>query len=353
MVKYITFNYPAAEPGSKTLLTGIRLVDGCKRTYFISGFYSDPEQRITAFVYKGPLVGNHKAERFHTLAYPSAPGATVDVTSLYGPDNAPNDKDEKDDDENKCEQLIRVVGNYSTVESGHNAFGCLYQGALDGTGEWRTIVPQPLTTDPVLNTIAHSTNGGLVVGNYDTQLQQGKAFLYDIKTEQYYAIEKPNAISITAYGIWHDCGHQYTIAGGYADVARLGDGVSAAYLVDWDHKKKRLSNWRTFFYDNDKEGSLVTHFDGITGDGECGYYLTGDWIGKSSSETPPAPPVQEKAFFAHVVNSCAKKAREWREVAFPGAALTSGNSIACKNVIGVYTHIENSIETINGYVAKF
>ena len=224
---YSTFNYyPAPTNNSKTLLTGIRGRKVCKCSkssytgipmkyrnteLFISGWYNSPkvnDEVVTIpFVYKGDIAGNGI---FHVLNYPSAPGRTVTATNLYGPDII------------KCNK-IRVVGNYTIEENTTSksvVIGCLYQGPLDGTGKWITLTPA--SSDPVYNTIAHSTNGGIVVGNYDTELYQGKAFIYDICSKEYFDIIKPGAVSITAYGVWHNGGNSYTICGGYSDLNLLG-----------------------------------------------------------------------------------------------------------------------------------
>ncbi len=62
-----------------------------------------------------------------------------------------------------------------------------------------------------LFTIAHSTFGNQVVGDYDTDLATGNAFIYNISTGTYTTNNIPGAISTTAYGIYGD-----KIAGGYA-----------------------------------------------------------------------------------------------------------------------------------------
>lgn len=215
---YKTFNFPGSLPGSKTLLTGIRQTS--RKNYIITGFYEYPDSAFNtaSFVFKGKLNGSGK---WYTLNYPSSPGVTVDQTNLYGPDVVCH-----------CNGNItyNIVGNYTQVDV-TSTFGALYQGLLNGEGKWTTIIPTPLSTDSILNTICHSTMGGLVVGNYDTSLIQGKAFIYDIKTGIYTDIVKPGAISITAYGIWKNSGskHNYTIAGGFFNVP----GAEGGYLVDW------------------------------------------------------------------------------------------------------------------------
>jgi len=324
---YRTFNYPSEVDGGKTLLTGIRQVNGEKNDYYISGFYKYPEDtRVASFVYKGC---RHGRGTWNLLDYPSSEGATVSATNLYGPDNG------------KHEGNIKVVGNYTTVEAGQKAFGCLYRGPLDGSGKWLTLTPT--SEEPVLNTIAHSTHGKLVVGNYDTQLNQGKAFIYDHKTGEYFDITKDGALTITAYGVWHNGDHSYTICGGYSNLDHLS-GIDTGYVVDWDNKNRKLSNWRLYNYGNDPVKAIITHFDGITSDGNGGYNLTGDWIGADQGS-------QKLGFFANVrrrLNGKFKKAR-WESIAYPHHLLTSGNSVSKYTVIGVYTSDPDN--EVNGYIS--
>ena len=327
--KYQTFNYPGFTQGGETLLTGIRPVKNDQCNYYVSGWYQYPPDstRVDAFIYKG----NFKtAGQWSVLNFPSSPGVTVTATNLYGPDNY------------KCDQ-IRVVGNY-TIEQQSGAIGALYEGPLNGSGVWTTLIPSSLSTSQVLNTIAHSTNGGLVVGNYDTLLIQGKAFIYDIKTKKYTNIVKEGAKSITAYGIWHNGGTDYTIAGGYTNLNHE-TGVDSAYLVDYNSCSHKFTNWRSYNFGNDPIKSIVTHFDGITSDGCGGYYLTGDYIDVLDPDT-------DVAFFAHVKrDKCGNFGKaKWEQVHYPGSQVTSGNSVANKIVIGVYK-LEGD-DSIYGYVSN-
>lgn len=309
--------FALAENG-KTLLTGIRKLS--KHEYLISGWYQSNGGQVLAFVYRGALRGGG---RFYDLAVPSAPGATVISTNLYGPNHV--DKD-----------VIRVVGNFTLLEQ-PGGLGCLYEGKLDGSGTWTNIVPTGLTSDPVLNTIAHSTHGDLVVGNFDTQLTRGRAFLYNILDKTYVEIKPTLQVaSITAYGVWHNGGHSYTVCGGYVrgGLPPNPEGPSErAYLLDWDNERKQFSNFRSFTYKN--RDALITHFNGITGakNSSCnsckkkddGYYLTGDTQHGIGSE--------KKAFLAHVSR---KSRASWKRLQFPGSQSTSGNSVAETDVVGVY-----------------
>jgi hypothetical protein len=337
---YLKFNYPGAVFGSKTLLTGIRGTGNgniVNDTLYISGFYTSPDGAITSFLYKGDLTGRdgscndiNSRNNWHVLGYPSAPGRSVIATSLYGPAILKHGN-------------VRVVGNYTTEESNGSAFGCMYEGPLDGSGIWTTLVPQ-FGTDPTLNVIAHSTHGDLVVGNYDTELYQGKAFIYDIRTGTYYDISKPKQCpskvgikSITAYGVWHNDGANYTICGGFTRLDP-STGLDSAYLIDWNNKTHTFSNWRSYNYNNDNKTAAVTHFDGITTDGHDGYNLTGDAILLNENK--------EIAFFSHI--GCNDDAH-WAQIKYPGSVSTSGNSVYKSAVIGVY-QIDH-IPTVNGYIS--
>lgn len=318
--KYFVFNYPATVAGN-TFLTGIRRTSSSRKDQvYISGFFTEQSgPLVIAFVYKGSLSGKGK---FYVLQFPSSTGVTVTSTNLYGPNNAPR------------RGQIRVVGNFTTSEAGSSALGCLYEGKLDGSGTWTQLLPSfPSVT--VLNTIAHSTMGRLVVGNYDTSLATGKAFIYDITTQEYFDIIKPGAVSITAYGIWHNGGRHYTICGGFANIG--SPAIGSSYLVDWNNKTRTFYNWRIYWYNNDPTNSIITHFDGITTDSHGGYYLTGDWVSVGGSTY---------AFFCHVRRS---GVASWSLVAYPNQTLTSGNSVYKRNVIGVF--VDTSTSLSNGYIS--
>uniref|UniRef100_A0A6C0CC57 Uncharacterized protein n=1 Tax=viral metagenome TaxID=1070528 RepID=A0A6C0CC57_9ZZZZ len=320
---YFTKNYLSTVQG-KTLLTGIRGVKNSARDVYISGFYKTVDDlKIIAFVYEGGIFGNGI---WHELGYPSSENNTVTSTSLYGPNNG------------KKKRHIQVVGNYTNEESGDSAIGCLYEGNLDGKGKWTTIIPT--SSNPVLNTICHSTMGGLIVGNYDTNSKIGKAFIYDIETKKYFDIVKLGAISITAYGIWHNICSSYTICGGFSNFKE--GAVDTAYLVDWDNHTHTFHNWRDYSYGNNH--TLITHFDGITSDEKGGYNLTGDWKDLDNST--------DLAFFANVKRCKCKKSftrATWESISYPNQPITSGNSVYQDTVIGVYASPDS--ENVNGYIS--
>lgn len=233
------------------------------------------------------------------------------------------------------------------------SLGCLYQEKQEKQkekkekeekeekqGKWTIIVPP--FGNSTLNTICHSTNGDLVVGNYDTTQNTNisKAFIYDIITGNYYDIIIPGkeVFSISAYGIVKVASYykkkeksKYVICGGY--IEKIEEG-SKAFMMDFNLKKKRFSNFRSFTF---KGQSVVTHFDGISYDEKKEkYYLTGDYAnlpntGRNSINL-------EGAFMA-TVNKFGEV--KWEELSsaslsFPYPSIISGNSIAKDIVIGVY-----------------
>lgn len=351
MRQYNQFNYPNAVEGGKTLLTGIRNVK-CSKKMYICGYYepapNQEDQQVKSFVYKGCLpqkqkVTEYKKEKgqWFELYYPNS-----NVTNLYGPANYKKKE-------------IQIVGNY-TVSGSSELFGCMYQGPLNepSKGKWTQLLPP---FGDVLNVIAHSTMKNVVVGNYDTQIVQGKAFLYNTKSKKYVdmgdelmntkKIKKTKIVSITAYGVWYNGHHLYTICGGYV---ALGDTKEYGYLVDWNSKKKSFCNFRTYCYDN-KKNSVVTHFDGISALND-GYVLTGDAVTLEAVtlDTKKSDAV-EHAFYCTVPKFHSKGKKKinkgkWNEVKFPDSVGTSGNSVYQDIVIGVYSNANDS--TVYGYTSE-
>jgi len=319
-VKYTTLDYPLVEADGSTLLTGVRAVDASSDVY-ISGFYQPPDMGDQiGLIYEGSLSGDGL---WHELVAPSIPGATVTDTALYGPDDT-------------GDGAITVVGSYNTQENGAYPIGLLYQGPLDGSGTWR-----PLTPPGSQATIAHSTMGGFVVGNYDTDriAVPAKAFIYDIARDTYYDLVKDGAVSITAYGIWSNGGSSYTITGGATQ-----DGVLAGYLVDWDAVTHAPSNWTAYRFNNQTfPSTLLTHFEGITSDGSGGYDLAFDAATAADAI---------RVGLAHVprTSSGGFGTASWKTISYPDSTVTSANTVIDKTIIGVYQPASGGGKS--GYVAS-
>lgn len=317
MHKYCKLNYPEQQPGDSTLLTGIRGKYLRHKEVVICGFFESTDY-VTSFIYRN--------DKWYNLNFPN-----MTVTNLYGPDII--DK-----------HTIRVVGNYN-VSNNSPTIACIYEGKYCGQGKWTS-----LNVPDSTNSIAHSTMGDLVVGNYETVNNTSGAFIYNIKTQTYTKIIKEHTQSISAYGIWQNSANKYTICGGYininADVRK-----NVAYIVDYDevdnHKVNnhcgsihKLHHWREYSYGNDPI-TQITHFDGIT-KSKTGYNLTGDYI--------KLPNFKPQAFFCSVKRSKNRfsKLAYWKTLAYPDKTITSGNSIYENIVIGVYT----SSGGTNGYVSQ-
>lgn len=315
-ILYTTINgYSTVTPTTQTIVTGVRGIENSSNVY-ITGIYGQTTGNMSSgIIYSGPISTNNG--KWYMLNYPSSANLTVTSTSLYGPNNG------------AVSGSVQIVGNYTSKENGSNALGLLYEGPLDGSGSWTTLLPPSPDTSPVINTIAHSTMDGLVVGNYDTNLATGKAFIYNIATKQYFDLTKIGAKSITAYGIWYNGGTSYTIAGGYSDLVQ---GLTNGYLVDWDSVTNTATNWTTFNYLNEPLNSIISHFEGITSDGSGGYNLVSD-VGSATTITNGTG----VAFVNVPRNSNGTfGTASWTNIAYPNASFMSGNTVYQKNVLGVY-----------------
>src|SRR5713101_622374 len=309
-VDYSTFNYPDAMGGS-TFLTGVRGA-GEGNVYVTGTFRPQGSSDTQGLLYQGPLTGGGQ---WTVLNFPSSGGVTLTSTALYGPNGLPSNN-------------VRLVGSYKRSDTQFD-HGLLYEGPPDGSGTWQTI-DYPSVGETVLNTIAHSTMGGLIVGNFDTNLATGRAFIYDIDNNSWVELKKTGAVSITAYGIWYNGGTQYTIAGGYSDANLVG--VDHGYLVNWDSATQTASDWTSYDYKNrHRIGVDISHFNGITSDNHDGFYLTGVWVG--------VIPPNAGAFFAHVrrMPHRAFGDARWTEITYPSSPgltvdATSGNTVFENNV---------------------
>jgi hypothetical protein len=326
---FTAFNCPDSNNVSFPGVSGIRGVTGSATDVYVTGVYVQYGGNH-AFLYKGPVLGGGVCSRFN---YPSSSGITVTSTSLYGPDNNGTD-------------TVTVTGSYTTLESGPIAQqGLLYQGAADGStlDGYSTLYPSSLTEDTIINTLGHSTMNGIVVGNYDTNLATGKAFIYDINNHTYYPLDKPGGTaSITAYGIWYNGGTSYTIAGGYSAVE--SGGTNIGFITDWDSVTHEVSNFTTLNYNNLEADAAGTHFEGITTDDNGGYNLAADWQYIGQSQTSPA--------FAHITrNSDGSFALPtWTAFAYyPGSSWTSANTVYKNYILGLFQSGNPVVDS--GYVA--
>lgn len=293
---YQTLNYGT----SGTFLTGIR-GNNIVGNYTIPGqtgglIYNMATQTWSAFPESTPNGAN----------YPGAIGSSPYGPSFGNPGG-----------------VLRVVGSYKTEATSPYDTSYLYDGAA-APGQQLTNLTYP--TDGVLFTIAHSNFGNQVVGDYDTRLATGNAFIYNIDTGTYTTNNIPGAISTTAYGIYGD-----KIAGGYAMPA-IGGGIGPerGYIYD-----QRTGTYETYHH----PGAIATHFEGITGAGRTDEYnVVANWISADGVVHPAVMHVDALGIVT------------WYEIDIPGAVVSS-NSAYGDNVVGIYVSTEGGVVSINGYLA--
>jgi subtilase-type serine protease len=203
--------------------------------------------------------------------------------------------------------ILRVAGSYKTASNGSGDLGYLYDGANAPGQQLTTLIGGP----GAFNTIGHSNFGNQLVGNWDTgNAAVGNAFLYNIGTGSMTTINRPGPYtSTTAYGVYGN-----RIAGG----SSLGPGLSRAYILN-------QSTGVYTDYDAPGVGTVVTHFEGITGGGRANTYnLVADSVDANGTVG------------AWVVHIDANGVATWIPLAVPGASSTSANSIYGNTAIGVY-----------------
>ena len=142
--------------------------------------------------------------------------------------------------------ILRVVGVYKTGSSPYD-IGYLFDGAAaPGSSPLILVYPDRQPGEPTLFTFPHSQFGNTAVGDYDTQLDTGNAFIYDIPSGIFTTNNVPGEISTTAYGIYGD-----KIAGGYGAFGPGGEpGFEHGYIYD-----RPTDTFTTY----DHPAGIVTH----------------------------------------------------------------------------------------------
>ena len=216
--------------------------------------------------------------------------------------------------------VLRAVGTYQTTASTPYDLSYLYDAAA-APGQELTFLAYPDGVEPTLYTVAHSTFGNQVVGDYDTDLIAGNAFIYNIDTGAYTRNnfrypDDDEAFSTTAYGIYGD-----RIAGGYAFVGENDPSLAHGYIYN-----QTTDSFESFDHPSALpwvDSAFITHFEGITGGGRANTYnLVADWV----NATGPHAGVMHIDEFG--VSS-------WYELDIPGQ-IVSANSAYGDKIIGVY-----------------
>ncbi len=287
-VSYATLDYKG--PGAiNTFLTGIR-------GQYIVGLYTTSSNASHGLIYDVTTQTWKQLDVY-------VGGVAVPSTSPYGPDPVTGG--------------LHVVGSYKLAGSSLD-HGFYYDSTKPLTSAFVYLDFPSTSQATTLNTIPHSIYGNQIVGNYDTSLKTGNAFLYNISTKTYTNIDKPNdsrlnpTLSTTAYGIWenHVAGSYTNLTGTHAYLHDLTTGVFTAY----DYPK-----------------AILTHFDGLTGNGAEAFNYTGDYLSAGMLT----------AFFFD--------GTRYTTLKYPGSVITSGNSVYDRTVIGVYV---DTTGLVHGYVAR-
>lgn len=280
-------------------------------------------------LYVGPISGGGAS---YPVTYPDTTS-----TSVYGPDNLPNDN-------------LRLVGSYKSSADGDTIYnhGFVWDGTLadlPSGGTYRTI-----DYPDAKYQFTHSTMGNLAVGNADGPMQVGEktlpigpgiAYIYDILSATFVAnIVYPGSKSTTAYGIWYNGGTSYTICGGYSPVAannlkdqKLPLTQGRGYLVDYDSATRQFSNWTSFDYPNGPQGvNFITHFEGISSPEPGIYTLSAD-----SVQTDSANLIQGSWVRVSRTREGGFDQGEWVDLNYPGSthSVSSSNSVYGNQVVGL------------------
>ena len=316
-------------------ITGVRQDTGTD-VLITGGQGTDLTSGVQALIYHGPLdqiPANSNSPSFY-LFTPSFPDEFVTGALFYGP-NSPLYNP------SLGAGNITAVGAYSYIDTNLVQYpyqlGMMYEGPLDpskGPGTWTKLVVPNDGTNIVAYTIAHSTMGDLVVGNFDYvgQEDSGTAFIYDKKAKTYHAF-KLGLFSTTAYGIWQNNGPnstEYTIVGGYSDLVNGGNG----YIIDYDARRNRFSHFTRLRVNNVPK--LISHIEGISGV-SGGYSLAADTaVGAYYAFVPR----KNNGDFGHA---------KWTTIRndLVDVAFTSANTVIDQSVLGVYI----TPEYTQGYIA--
>ncbi len=325
-VEYQSFN------ADGIILTGVRSNSSTTDDVVLTAGFNSVGQTFAA-LYQGSLAGAPAATIGNwNILTPDFAGPTVTSSTFYGPNTQRLNP-------NIPAGQVRAVGSYKYDEapSGPNADNAMmYLGPVNGVGgTWTQLDASVLVGGgaSLLNSIAHSTMGDLVVGNYDTNLATGKAFIYNFDSNIWTDLNPEGTASVTAYGIWQNTATTYTIAGGASDVNE--DGLVYGYVLNYDAASEQISNFTKLYYDDQPLNALITHVDGITRS-ENGFQLTGDYDTLDGGLG---------AFFADISydpDTGSFGTPVWTNIDFPGADNTSGNTVMDGNVFGVYT-IEDDV----------
>ena len=309
------------------------------------------------FLYQGHLA----AAAGSAVSVLTPPFPNVTSATFYGPDT------HSFNPASIPSGQVRAVGSYqsSSAPAGVLNQGMIYRGPRSGSGgSWKSIdvpangartvghvraCPRRRPGCFVMDTIAHSTMGDLVVGNYDLNpsvpggVASGNAFIYNMTRRRWTLLRLGGSRSslTTLYGIWQDGGEHspdYTLAGGSS--AR---GAQQGILMNYNERTGVFGRPKYFSYGN--APAPATHFDGITAV-RGGFDLVA--IG--------SPQAVSMAFVPVNARNGRFGTAKWYPVNVAGSSLctggcliTTGNTVYRNRVIGLY--IPASSVALHTYLA--
>jgi len=246
------------------------------------------------------------------LTYGNGTDSTVTNTSCYGPADC-------------GDGTVQIVGSYKRTATGSSALGFVYHGPSTGGGVWRTITPSA----DAKNTYVHSTMGGrYAVGNYDTTLTDGYAFIADLVpfVPTCTPLVFPGSRITTVYGIWDNGNDHYTLIGG-ASHTQGDHEVSHGYLCDWT-PSGGATNWTAVSFPH----AAITHFEGISkshGHTGTAYSVSCNYAGlRAEGAALLTIERNAKGAFVHP---------HFTTYAYPGGKMTTNDCVWGKVCLGVTT----------------
>lgn len=278
----------------------------------------------------------------------NVPGAAS--TSIYGPEVLANNN-------------YNLVGTFTCPTSGSMSTTSAPSLCSTGAHTYSFFYSGPITTNPLMSnfiqvqarqapslnwaqdTILHSVSGGLAVGNYNSiNGPMGNAFVFDPVTGKQTNLVFPDTEkSYSVYGIWHNGGTSYTVAGGVSGGLidkKSGQPVTLGYLMDYDRALGQSSNYQAYqykpvgaakrYFNHD---GVITHFEGIWSNGRGLYKLPASVTSFTGGLSA--------AYVAQVVrrsNGKFSTSANWKRITLPGSTFMTNDSLFGDSSIGIVSY---------------
>ena len=311
-----------------------------------SGTAGDASQGI-GVVSLGAADGS--SEWFSVNAATAFGGDSRAITSCYGP-------------EQLDASTIRVVGSYNSSgdlpPTDTSAF--IYTGAVDqadGTTEGFIEYQHPGATW----TFFHSTQEGLVVGNWDDTVNipdtdqpiigAGNAILYEVSSGRSIAdITYPGSRSTTAYGIAKINNDLFAITGSYS-LDGEPDGVAHGYLVYYRRSDNSFSEWTSWDVNDVALGNVASHADGISYNSTDNTFTLATW----AIDATTGLAMTGQLMTVRRTADGGFGERLWTEVNYNNQSdgITTPTSVAGDVMTGVYTSSDGSNTTWSSQTSFF